>query len=666
MIAPPASPVLPKVPKLERDNIPEVLRAISRWIVWRAGPLKPTGKFDKIPCDPVRGRNIDAQNPKNWLSYANALAAYDQGVGDGIGIILSSEHRVNLEGTDYILVASDFDKCTARINEIKELGLRLGMPYIEISPSGEGLRLFALSSRALKGGNDGNGHELYCNNRFVTVTGLGGRGEIKDCTIGLAALEQKWFGAKEKEKVTQPFSKLSSASLPETEQNIERLRKALAFLSSDTDYETWRNIVWSILSTGWSCAEQIAKEWSLTASRRYDENAFQNVRNSFDPSRGISLGTLYHYAKRSGWSGPAGADYSGHPAETPADPTLSKRLLTAEEVKALPNLPYRVKGLLPAKGLATIYGEPSGGKSFLALDLALNIAAADAAGRKWFGKSVNRAPVIYIALEGRGGVSKRIKAWEAHNGAQASLQIKFLLQNFGLLEPKGIAELSQEILATVGQGAVVFVDTLNQSAPGADENSSKDMGSVLANAKELADRVDGLVVLIHHAGKDRAKGMRGHSSLIAAMDAAIEVSSSNNGRSWKVVKARDDESGIVHGFELFPHSVGQDEDGLEIVSCAIRPSLNAPQAKAKPIRGKHQLAAMATLNGAFHGTAGGVTYEDAIQQVAAVLGCPKGRAQSVAKSTIAGLLRDGHLFLDNGYVKSLDGNHRNPFDTEPP
>jgi hypothetical protein len=53
----------PTIAKVERDNIPELLKSIDRWVIWRAGPIKPSGKFDKIPCSPATCRNIDGHDP---------------------------------------------------------------------------------------------------------------------------------------------------------------------------------------------------------------------------------------------------------------------------------------------------------------------------------------------------------------------------------------------------------------------------------------------------------------------------------------------------------------------------------------------------------------------------------------------------------------------------
>ena len=66
------------------------------------------------------------------------------------------------------------------------------------------------------------------------------------------------------------------------------------------------------------------------------------------------------------------------------------RVLTAVDVMNAPPLQWLVRGVLPAQGLACIFGASGSGKSFLALDL----CAAIAAGVDWFGFRVTAAPVI--------------------------------------------------------------------------------------------------------------------------------------------------------------------------------------------------------------------------------------------------------------------------------
>ncbi len=92
---------------------------------------------------------------------------------------------------------------------------------------------------------------------------------------------------------------------PETPRQIAKLQAALSHIRADCSYEVWRNIVWAILSTNWSCAEEIAEEWSRTAPDRYSEEAFWTLVNSYMPEldNPITAGTIYYRARLGGWHG---------------------------------------------------------------------------------------------------------------------------------------------------------------------------------------------------------------------------------------------------------------------------------------------------------------------------------------------------------------------------
>ncbi len=638
--------------KVEPDGIPEVLKGLDRWVIWKAGKQNETGKFSKIPCDPVTGHNINGLAPNNWLSYEQALSFYNTGNVSGIGIVLSAEHPVHYDGKQCCLVALDLDDVVNSATEVKRLKLELGQPYVEVSPSGRGLRMFALSTEPIKGGNDGSGHEMYSSDRFMTITGVGSKGKIRENTSGLKALENRWFPKRADNNAVALKPNILGGDLPETEKNIARVNDLLTHTSPDIEYQAYRDIVWSVLSTGWACAEDLARDWSKSVEKiddrkhEFSESTFQNLVTSFDPSRDITLGTLYYHAKQNGWTNSQAS--TTKPIDLPGStgPTQG-RLLTAEEVKNLPNEPYRVRGLLPARGVAAIYGESGSGKSFLVMDLIFAIAAEHT---DWFGMPVKPAPVVYVALEGRGGIAKRIKAWEMHHKKDAPEQLRIWLSDFSLLITEDSEKLATAVNDALGERGVVVIDTLNQSAPGADENSSADMGKILNNAKLLAERINGLVVLIHHTGKDKKRGLRGHSSLIAALDAAVEVNYSLVGRSWKVAKAKDDEGGISLNFELVRYVVGNDEDGMEVTSCAIQWTINAVHKPLKKLTGKHQVACMKKLRELQEKHPDGVDRKSVLEQVAAKLECPAGRSNAIAKETIERLIINGHLSDNEGVI----------------
>lgn len=92
---------------------------------------------------------------------------------------------------------------------------------------------------------------------------------------------------------------------PQSPRQIAIIKDALSHISADCPYEVWRNIVWGVISTNWTCAEEIAEEWSRTAPNRYAEDAFWTLVNSYMPERDnpITAGTIYYHARLGGWRG---------------------------------------------------------------------------------------------------------------------------------------------------------------------------------------------------------------------------------------------------------------------------------------------------------------------------------------------------------------------------
>ena len=150
-----------------------------------------------------------------------------------------------------------------------------------------------------------------------------------------------------------------------------------------------------------------------------------------------------------------------------------------------------VRGVLPAEGIAALYGASASGKSFLALDL----AAAVADGSEWFDCKVRQANVCYVALEGEAGFSQRVKAWQLHHGKDLPDGLKFIIQPLDLLTAGYVDDIARAVIASRANGGLLNIDTLNRAANGADENSSQDMGAIIAACKELQSRLGGVVRL---------------------------------------------------------------------------------------------------------------------------------------------------------------------------
>jgi hypothetical protein len=341
-------------------------------------------------------------------------------------------------------------------------------------------------------------------------------------------------------------------------------------------------------------------------------------------------------------------------ATVPPKPAPRYKLLGSADLHALPPLKWRVRGVLPADGLAGLYGPSASGKSFLALDM----AAAIAEGSRWFDCRVESAPVVYAALEGEAGFKLRAQAWEAHKGRALPAGLQMMMQPFKLTDPRDISDLAKVVPA----GAVVFLDTLNRAAPTADENSSKDMGEILEGAKRLQSLIGGLVVLVHHTGKDTTKGLRGHSSLFAAMDAAVEVARDGDRREWKVAKAKDGEDGDARPFMLQVETLGVDEHGDAVTSCVVVPDHAARDVRAVKLpQGGNQKIVLTALRAMFksdgqQGKPGApplaycLELEAAITFAASALLVTPDRKTERARDAITGLVARGVMGCNEGWI----------------
>jgi hypothetical protein len=217
------------------------------------------------------------------------------------------------------------------------------------------------------------------------------------------------------------------------------------------------------------------------------------------------------------------------------------------DLTALQDLPIQrwvIKDVVPHNGLVIVYGMPGCCKTFLVLDMALRVANNVA----WCRKPIERPGlVVLVAAEGIAGIKSRIAAWHEHHGVPPEAGLVVMPLSFLLRDGGGV----QQFISTVADIAtkyhdhvsMVVFDTLARAAVGLDENSSKDISIVIAAADRIKSALHTTVVFVHHGGKDDARGMRGSSSLLGAVDTCIKVTRSDGGNqlALRVEKQKDGE-----------------------------------------------------------------------------------------------------------------------------
>jgi RecA/RadA recombinase len=230
---------------------------------------------------------------------------------------------------------------------------------------------------------------------------------------------------------------------------------------------------------------------------------------------------------------------------------------------------------LAANEVSVVAGASRSGKSFLALETGLCVAEA----RPLFGLKVKHGAVVYQAGEGAIGVKKRLRAWRQHHGRVWTRETPFVL----LQRPIDIYHSTEEVDSLISEilaHAKVFedplrlvvIDTLATATPGADENSGRDMSTVLGNVARICDKCQCHVMLVHHLNAAGGK-LRGHTSVYANVGQVmlVERDEDTGIRTVKLDKQKDDIDGKEMKFELMQVVIGVDEDGEKITSCICLP-----------------------------------------------------------------------------------------------
>lgn len=160
--------------------------------------------------------------------------------------------------------------------------------------------------------------------------------------------------------------------IPETPAQIAKVQAALASVSADCPYPDWIEVLFALHSTGWNCAETLARGWSMTAPNRYDAAVFDSVWQHAQPQGGITIGTLFHRAKQV----LPGSIPTVHPITASAVPALSPTDLTLGRMKILTQPPpprtYIFGGVVTPGTVAVLAGSGGTAKTGLAIQLCIH------------------------------------------------------------------------------------------------------------------------------------------------------------------------------------------------------------------------------------------------------------------------------------------------------
>jgi hypothetical protein len=580
-------------PEVRDIHVPAPLRDLPIFLCWRLEPrYEGDPKPLKVPYYPLGNKRVGRQGaPEDRSQLTTFAVARDQAARrgmTGIGLAL-------LEGYD--IVAIDVDNCVTDGKLPSEILHAVGSTYAEYSPSGRGIR-------AIMRGNIGNhkapttdtdyGFEVFSTTGFCTLTGnaldhidiLGLEDTVGKVSPAITEICERRFGSSTA-RVSDPDDFMIGRE-PKIGLSVSQMEELLSVLDPDMPREDWIRVAMGLSHEcdGDDTGFYLWDEWSAQGSKYPGEEALRTQWDSFERRKGaghrqVTMASVLKMAKEAGASSTprptlaatvddlrtAMSAVAATPALgmfTPEDYTGRFPITSLAVSIMLEPGGWLVKNVLPAAGLIVLFGASGSGKTFVAIDLAYAIAM----GVQWRGNRVKKGRVLIIAAEGGKGMSKRLKAYLKHHKIDpndADIGLLTVPPNFLLSED--VTELAAAVAAS-GGADVIIVDTFAQVTPGANENSSEDVGLALGNARALEMATGATILAVDHSGKDASKGVRGWSGKFAAADAVLEVLKHENGtRELRIAKMKDGDDGLKWGFRLETIVVGMDADGDPVTSC---------------------------------------------------------------------------------------------------
>lgn len=223
-------------------------------------------------------------------------------------------------------------------------------------------------------------------------------------------------------------------------------------------------------------------------------------------------------------------------------PSIRDRLIDVRDLAAVEPPTMMMDRLIPDRAVGVLAGKFGTYKSFVAVSWACHLAL----GRPWLGRdefSVRQpVNVLYVAAEGASGVAQRVQAWEREHTEIGTGALTVYPLPVHLNSRLAVAELNE----VVGELDVrlLIVDTYRRSAPGVEDNSTKENGLIFEAVAGIRDQHDLTALFLDHTGH-RGDRVRGASSKLDDADFGLTITLEGDSRdpdqqrTLEVVKLKD-------------------------------------------------------------------------------------------------------------------------------
>lgn len=556
--------------------IPTALTQRPAWVVWKYE------NDTKVPYSAKTGHKASSTKDHTWTTYEVAVKVAQARGYAGVGYVFSEDDPFT--GIDLDDCRDNEGNIAMWALEI----VNAMMSYTEISPSGHGLKIWVEGSvpSSVKVPYESGRIEIYDRARYFTVTGQHLDGtplDIRNANGSLDALYARLRPAPETPRLTTRASDADEHTIKWARKKlataIEMVTLSVDGAKDDTLLAAARLAAGAMPHISESEIETAL--YSAIAGRATDaRHAQQTIRNGIRygesapldvpappplpgyDSDGHACCPIHHVrlprAKNGNgykchekdpssptgwctfwWAGegyieptPKAIEPVDGSAAAPVIAPMTRSDVSAprfvlyrmDDLRLLPPVAWLVPPEVPAGLLTVLCGPSEAGKSFIALDYAIQVARVNP-----------ERLIVYVAPEGGGGYRARVDAWVAQHGGEAPQNLVFVLRDVPMLDVVSVHTFITTI--THHNPVLVILDTLARCMVGGDENSAEDMGRFIHSCDLIRAATGAAVLIVHHTGK--SGGYRGSSVLYGSCDSWIDVSNDDGLITVSCGKAKD-------------------------------------------------------------------------------------------------------------------------------
>lgn len=248
---------------------------------------------------------------------------------------------------------------------------------------------------------------------------------------------------------------------------------------------------------------------------------------------------------------------------------------------------WLIEDILEEESLIGLIGSSGSGKSFLAIDMACSIAS----GMLFHGRATTLGTVLYVASEGKRGLTTRVEAWCHKYGINSkNLDLHISKQKLPMHDNNAVRDVLDEA-NLIGNVRLIIIDTLARSFGGHNENSTQDMNHFISNCDKLKTEHRSIMI-VHHSGHS-AERARGNSAFYAALDAELSVKKTNRDIAVKCTKMKDAPEFDAMNFILVQTDIERDHQVFQ--SCHLEET--TPLQKRAKLTENEKLALKTLSNG---------------------------------------------------------------------